>query len=327
MKRRAFIRLLGVTAIGAPSIVRAQKSVPIIAFLGIGSPEILGSRLAGFRRALSDAGFNEGKNLTIEYHSFTGRYEGLTQVLEDLDRRRIAAIVVPGSTPITLAAKKSVTAVPIIFGVAENPVSLNLVSSLAHPGGNATGVNFLAIEFDTKRLGLMHELLPNATRIALLLNPANARYTEATKQALVAAAPAMSVDFAFFNASTPDEIDIAFQAMSRERVEAVFIATEAFFASRVAQLPELAIRHRLPASFANREHARAGLLMSYGASQDEIGHQIGTYAARIINGAKPEDLPVQQAVKFDLVINLKTAQVLGVAVPPILLARADEVIE
>jgi putative tryptophan/tyrosine transport system substrate-binding protein len=327
MHRRNFIGLIGGGAIAWPLAAHAQNSIPVVAYLGVGSPEILASRLAGFRKALSEAGFDEGRNLTVEYHSFNGQYDGLTPALEDLNRRRVAAIVIPGSTPITLVAKKTAAAVPIVFGVAENPVSLGLVDSLAHPGGNATGVNFLALEIDTKRLDLMHDLVPKAKRIAVLLNPANARYTEGTKQALAAAAPAIGVDITFFNASTPDEIETAFAAMERERAEALFIATEAFFSSRAAQLSALAIRYRLPASFANRELARAGLLMTYGANSEEVGHQIGVYVGRILRGAKPDDLPVIQTSKFDLVINMKTAQALGVAVPPMLLARADDVIE
>ncbi len=327
MRRREFIGFAGGAAVTWPLAVRAQNSLPVVAYLSVGSPEVLALRLAGFRKGLNEAGLTEGQNVTIEFHSFNGQYEGLTPVLEDLNRRRVAAIAIPGGTPVTLAAKKIATAVPIVFGVAENPVSLGLVSSLARPGGNATGVNFLAIEFDTKRLELMHDVVPAARRVAVLLNPANARYTEATTQALAAASPTIGVDTTFFNASTPDEIDAAFAAMARAGAEALFIATEAFFAGRAAQLAALAIRYRLPASSANRELARAGLLMSYGASSDEIGHQIGVYAGRIIKGARPDDLPVVQTHKFDLVINIKTAQALGIEVPPTLLARADDVIE
>jgi putative ABC transport system substrate-binding protein len=326
MKRREFITLVG-GATAWPLAARAQKSLPVVAFLSVGSPEAFADRLGGFRTGLNQAGFIEGQNVAVEYHWFNGQYEGLTAVLEDLNRRSVAAIAIPGSTPISLAARKTIATAPIVFGVAENPVSLGLVSSLAHPGGNATGINFLAIEIDTKRLNLMHDLVPRARRVAVLLNPANVRYTEATAQALAAAAPAIGVDLTFFKASTPDDIDAAFAAMAGEHAEAVFIGTEAFFSSRSEQLSELAIRYRLPASSATRGLARAGLLMTYGASFEKMAHQIGAYAGQIINGAKPADLPVVQADKFDLVINMKTAQALGVAVPPMLLARADEVIE
>ena len=326
MRRRDFIAVLGGAA-AWPLAARAQSALPVVAYLSVGSPQTLATRLAAFRKGLGEAGLIEGQNVAVEYHWFNGQYEGLTPVLEDLERRRVAALAIPGSTPISLAAKKTMTTVPIVFGVAENPVSLGLVASLAHPGGNATGVNFFAIEIDTKRLSLMHDLVPKAKRIAVLLNPSNARYTEATSKALAAAAPTIGVEIVFFKASTPDEIDAAFAAMAREHAEALFVATEAFFASRAAQLSALAIRHRLPASFANSDVARAGLLMSYGISIDDVAHQVGVYAGRILKGAKPADLPVVQTNKFELVINMTTAKALGIQVPPMLLARADEVIE
>jgi len=326
MRRRDFIAVLGGAA-AWPLAARAQSALPVVAYLSVGSPQTLATRHAAFRKGLGEAGLIEGQNVAVEYHWFNGQYEGLTPVLEDLERRRVAALAIPGSTPISLAAKKTMTTVPIVFGVAENPVSLGLVASLAHPGGNATGVNFFAIEIDTKRLSLMHDLVPKAKRIAVLLNPSNARYTEATSKALAAAAPTIGVEIVFFKASTPDEIDAAFAAMAREHAEALFVATEAFFASRAAQLSALAIRHRLPASFANSDVARAGLLMSYGISIDDVAHQVGVYAGRILKGAKPADLPVVQTNKFELVINMTTAKALGIQVPPMLLARADEVIE
>jgi putative ABC transport system substrate-binding protein len=326
MKRREFITLVGGAA-AWPLAARAQSALPVVAFLNVGSPELLADRVAGFRKGLAEAGFIEDRNVTVEYHWFNGQYEGLMTVLEDLNRRRVAAIAIPGGTPISLAAKKTVATTPIVFGVAENPVSLGLVSSLAHPGGNATGVNFLAIEIDTKRLSLMHDIVPNARRVAVLLNPANVRYTEATSRALAAAAPVIGVDLTFFKASTPDDIDAAFAAMANEHAEAVFIGTEAFFSSRAEQVSALAIRYRLPASSANRQLARAGVLLTYGANFEQMARQIGVYTGQIIKGVRPTDLPVVQTDKLDLVINMKTAQVLGVAVPPMLLARADEVIE
>ena len=326
MKRREFITLVGGAA-AWPLAARAQNALPVVAFLSVGSPDVLADRLAGFRKGLNQAGFIEGQNVTVEYHWFNGQYEGLTPVLEDLNHGRVAAIAIVGSTPISLAARKTVATTPIVFGVAEDPVSLGLVSSLAHPGGNATGINFQAIEIDTKRLNVMHDLVPKARRVAVLLNPANVRYTEATSRALAAAAPAIGVDLTFFKASTPDDVDTAFAAMAREHAEAVFIATEAFFSSRAEQLSALAIRYRLPASSAARELAHAGLLMTYGANFEAVAHQIGLYTGQIVKGAKPADLPVVQSDKFDLVINMKTAQVLDIAVPPMLLARTDEVIE
>ena len=227
----------------------------------------------------------------------------------------------------SLAAKAATETIPIVFGVAENPVVLGLVKSLAQPGGNATGINFFAIEIDAKRLGLMHELLPKAARFAVLVNPANVRYTEATSKSLREAAHTLGVELVFFNASTPAEIDAAFAAIARERAQALFIAGEALFASRRVQLATLTARDRIPASFPSREMVEAGLLMSYGTSLVDMARQVGVYTGSILKGAKPSDLPVLQATKFELVINLKTAKALGLDVPPTLLARADEVIE
>ena len=326
MKRREFIALAGGAAFWSVAARAQQATLPMVAFLSVGSPDTMAGRVAAFRKGLSETGYAES-NVLVEYHWLGGQYEHLTAVVDDLIRRRVAVFAIPGSTPVSLTVKAATKTIPIVFGVAENPVTLGLVASLARPGGNATGVNFFAIETDAKRLGLMHDLLPKATRIAVLINPANVRYSEATSKSLEESARTLGVNLVFFKASTADEIDAAFTAIVRERADALFVATEAFFASRGAQLAALATRYRMPSSFSTRELAQAGLLMSYGASINDMSRQIGIYTGSILKGARPEDLPVIQAARFELVINLATAKALGVEIPPMLLARADEVIE
>jgi putative ABC transport system substrate-binding protein len=326
--RREFITLLGSTAVAWPVTARAQQpAMPVVAFLAVGSPDALRARVAVFRKGLSETGYVEGRNVAVEYHWLEGNYARLPAILDDVIRRGVAVLAVPGSSPISVAAKAATATIPIVFGVADDPVLLGLVKSLAHPGSNATGVNFFAIETDTKRLGLMHELVPKATRLAVLVNPANVRYSEATTKSLRNAADVVGVEIAFFNASTPAEIDSAFTAIARERADALFIAAEAFFGSQGAQLAALATRDRIPASFTSRELVEAGLLMSYGTSITDMARQVGVYTGGILKGAKPSELPVIQPTKFEFVINLKTAKALGLEVPPTLLARADEVIE
>jgi putative ABC transport system substrate-binding protein len=325
--RREFVALFG-GAVAWPVTARAQQpAMPVVAFLAVGSPEALRARVAAFGKGLSETGYVEGRNVAVEYHWLEGNYEQLPAVLDDVIRRGVAVLAVPGSSPISVAAKAATATIPIVFGVADDPVLLGLVKSLAHPGSNATGINFFAIETDTKRLGLMHELVPKATRLAVLVNPANVRYTEATTKSLRNAADVIGVEIAFFNASTPAEIDSAFTVMARERADALFIAAEAFFGSRGAQLATLTTRDRMPASFSSRELVEAGLLMSYGTSLTDMARQVGVYTGGILKGAKPSELPVIQPTKFEFVINLKTAKALGLEVPPTLLVRADEVIE
>jgi putative ABC transport system substrate-binding protein len=331
MRRRNFILLLG--GAGAASLLRPraapaqQPALPVVAFVNSGTADVQTTRLATFRRGMSEAGYVDGQNVTVEYHWMNGHYEGLPALLDDLVRRRVAVIATPGSNPAALAAKAATATIPIVFGVAEDPVALGLVASLAHAGGNATGVNFFAAEIDAKRLGLMHELLPKATRFAVLVNPTNATSTETTAKALKEAAPSFGLELLFGNASTSAEIDTAFAAFARERASALFIAPDGFFGSRGGQLAALAARDRLPASFVSREMVEAGLLMSYGTSFDDMFRQIGIYTGSILKGTKPADLPVLQAIKFEFILNLMTARSLGVDIPPTLLARADEVIE
>jgi putative ABC transport system substrate-binding protein len=327
VKRREFIALIGGAAAAWPLAARAQQQIPVVAFLSVGSPEAMAGRVAAFRKGLSETGYAEGQNVLIEYHWLGGQYERLKALLSDLVQRRVSVIAVPGSTPASLAAKAAIADIPIVFGVAENPVELGLVRSLAQPGSNATGINFFSAETEAKRFGLMHELVPRATRFAVLVNPANVRYTEGTSKSVGQAARTFGIEVVFFKASTPAEIDAAFAAMSRERVDALFIGGEAFFASRGVQLATLTARERLPASFASRELVQAGLLMSYGTNLADMARQVGIYTGSILKGAKPADLPVTQATKFEFVINLQTAKSFGIEVSPMLLARADEVIE
>jgi putative ABC transport system substrate-binding protein len=326
IRRREFIFTLGGAA-AWPLAARAQRTMPVVAFINVGSPETRSDRVAAFRKGLSETGYIEGQNVSIEYHWLDGAYLRLPAVLDDVIQRRVGVIAIPGSGPAVLAAKAATATIPIVFGVAENPVGLGLVKSLAQPGGNATGINFFASEIDAKRLGLMHELLPKASRFAVLVNPANVRYTEATSKALREAAQTLGIELVFFNASTPAEIDAAFAAITRERAQALFIAGEAIFSVRRMQLATLTARDRIPASYAVREGVEAGLLMSYGASLVDMARQVGVYTGSILKGAEPSELPVLQATKFEFVINLQTARALGVEISPMLLARADEVIE
>ena len=328
MRRRDFIKGIAGSTTAWPLVARAQQpAMPVVGFINPGTADASTGRIAAFRKGLSEAGYAEGQNVTVEYHWLEGHYDRLPAVVPDLAQRRVAVIATPGSTEAALAAKTATTTIPIVFGVSEDPVVLGIVASLARPGGNATGVNFFANEIDAKRFGLMHELLPKATRFAVLVNPANATLTEYTSKAIKEAARALGLDALLFNASTRAEIDAAFAAFGRERADALFIAGDAFFYSRAVQLATLAMRDRLPASYPSREMVEAGLLMSYGAILADVFRQVGIYTGSILKGAKPADLPVLQSTKFEFVINLQTARSLNLDIPPTLLARADEVIE
>jgi putative ABC transport system substrate-binding protein len=326
MRRREVITLLGGAA-AWPLAVRAQQpTMPVVAFIHGGAGEPLASYAAAFRKGLSEVGYSEGHNVSVEYHWLEGHYDRLPSLLADLIRRRVAVIATPGFTDGSRAAKAATTTIPIVFGVADDPVALGLVTSLARPGGNATGINFFSQEINAKRLGLMRELLPKATRFAVLLNPTAASVT-AVKKTLQDAAGTLALELAFCNASTRDEIDAAFAGFARDKPDALFIMADGFFAGRALQLALLAMRERIPGSFSARPQAQAGLLLSYGVDIIDTFRQVGAYAGQILKGAKPADLPVQQSTKFELVFNLVTAKALGLTVPDTMLARADEVIE
>jgi putative ABC transport system substrate-binding protein len=323
LKRREFITLLGSAATAWPLAARAQQTVPVVAFVTGGTASA--SRLVAFRSGLGDTGYAERQNVTVEYHQLDGRYERLPALLAELVQRRVAIIAAPNSTAVALAAKAATQTIPIVFGASENPVSLGLVASLAHPGGNATGINFLSREVNTKRLGLMHELLPAARRFGVVLNPANISALDSKE--LQEAARGLGLEVLTFEARSADEIDAAFPAITRERCEGLFIAGDAFFTSRAVQFALLAARNALPASYASRDLVEAGLLMSYGVDFPDVFHQVGTYVGRILKGEKPADLPVQQSSKFEFVINMRTAKLLGVPVSNGMQLIADELIE
>jgi putative ABC transport system substrate-binding protein len=328
MRRREVIKLLGGAVAAGPLAARAQQpGMPVVGFVNGRSPEA-SVRIAGaFQRGLNEAGYVEGQNVTVEYHWLNGQYERLPSLMADLVRRRVAVIATPGSNPAALAAKAATTTIPIIFGVSEDPVRLGLVANLARPGGNATGINFFVAEVLAKRLGLLHELVPKAFRIAVLVNPANAPNAEATLRDIPDAARAIGLQIQVLNASTSREIEAAFATLVRERADALFVGPDGFLASRRVQFATLAARHLIPTAHATREAVEAGGLMSYGSDIADMFRQAGVYTGQILKGIKPADLPVLQSTKFEFVINLQTARALGLEVPNSIQLLADEVIE
>jgi putative tryptophan/tyrosine transport system substrate-binding protein len=276
---------------------------------------------------LNGSGYVEGQNVTVEYHWLEGQYDRLPALMADLVRRQVAVIATTGSVPAVLAAKAATATIPIVFGVPQDPVELGLVASLARPGGNATGTNFFASEVAAKRLRLLHDLLPKAVRVAVLVNPANAATAEPTLREVQEAAPGIGVQTQILNAKTIGEIDGAFAGLARDRPDALFVAPDGFFTSRAVQFATLTARERIPAAYAASNFVAAGGLMSYGTDLVDAFHQVGVYTGRILKGAKPADLPVTQSTKFKFVINLQTARTLGIDVPPGVLSIADKVIE
>jgi len=327
MRRRAFITLLGGAA-AWPLVARAQQvAVPLVGLLDQRSPDELANRLRGFRQGLKEAGFVEGENVAIEYRWAKGEYDRLPELAAELVRREVAVIAATGGHPAAFAAKAATTSIPVVFVASDDPVKLGLVASIARPGGNLTGINFFSAELTAKRLELLRELVPAATRVAVLVNPANVANVDNTVREVGVAARAIGLRIQILNASTIHEINAAFATLVREHADAVFVGIDPFFNSRRTQLVHLATRYAVPASYPARDFAEAGGLMSYGTNIADAWHQVGIYAGRILKGAKPADLPVVQSSKFELVINHQTAQMLGLAVPDKLLATADEVIE
>jgi putative tryptophan/tyrosine transport system substrate-binding protein len=326
VRRREFITLVGGAAAAWPLAARAQQSkMSVIGYLGPGSAAASASTLAVFRQSLAGAGYVEGRNIAIEYRFAEGRYDRLSEMAAELVRQQVMIVATGGTAP-ALAAKAATATLPIVFSVTDDPVALGLVVSFPRPGGNATGVNFPLAELAAKQLGLLHELVPAARRIGLLVNPNNSPSEAVTKDVTVAAS-AMGVEIGVVEADNNRAIETAFATLVRTRVEALLIGTDPFLFSRRVQLATLATRHAIPAAFAAREFPEVGGLMSYGTSLTEVFRQLGVYVGRILNGAKPADLPVVRSVTFELVINMSTARALGLEVPPTLLARADEVIE
>jgi putative tryptophan/tyrosine transport system substrate-binding protein len=327
MRRREFITLLGGAVAMWPFAASAQQlTMPVVAFIRDGSADANARFVAAFRKGLSENGYVEGQNVTVEYHWLEGHYDRLPALLAELIRRKVAVIATPGNVP-SVAAKAATATIPIVFGAGEDAVELGLVASLNRPGGNATGINFFGGEVVTKQLGLLHELVPKAVRVAVLVNPANTKIAESYLREVQDAAPALGLQIQILNASTIGEIDAAFATLARERPDALFVTGDAFFVSRRGQLVTLAAVDKIPATYSNREFVVAGGLMSYGTDLADMFHQIGIYTGSILKGAKPADLPVLQISKFEFLINRTTAKALGLTIPAGVLSIADEVIE
>jgi putative ABC transport system substrate-binding protein len=327
VKRREFITLIGGAAAWPLAALAQQPAMPVIGLLHPASLELWVDRLRAFHRGLKETGYVEHENVAIEYRWAEGRYERLPELVADLVRRQVAVIVAGGGPPSALAAKAATTTIPIVFIVPEDPVRLGLVASLARPGGNATGINFYGGELVAKRLELLRELVPTAIRVAVLVNPTNTANTETTLKDVQSAARAIGLQIQVLNASTIGEIDAAFATFTLARPDALFVGNDPFFTSRRVQLANLAARHVVPMTSGTREYAEAGGLISYGSDVRNAYRQMGVYTGRILKGAKPADLPVVQASKFELVINAGTARMLSLTVPASLLSIADEVIE
>jgi putative tryptophan/tyrosine transport system substrate-binding protein len=324
LKRREFVTLLGGAA-AWPHTARAQQpTMPVVGFVNVRSDPRTAIAL---RKGLSEAGFIEGQNVTVEYHGLEGQNDRLPALMADLVRRRVAVIATPASSAAALAAKAATTTVPIVFGVGDDPVKLGLVASLARPGGNATGVNVFTIEVAAKRLGLLHDLVPKAVRIAVLNNPTNVPISEVTLRDIPEAARTIGLQIQILNASTIREIEAAFAELARDRADVLFVAPDSSFANRRVQFATLAMRYAIPASYHSREFVEVGGLMSYGTDILDMYRQVGVYTGQILKGAKPADLPVLQSTKFEFVINLQTARALGIEVPNALLLVVDELIE
>jgi putative tryptophan/tyrosine transport system substrate-binding protein len=324
MKRREFITLLGGAA-AWPLTARAQQpAMPIVGFVNSGSSVVSWSN--AFRNGLNETGYIEGQNVTVEYHWLEGQFDRLPSVMADLVRRQGAVIATPAGNYASLAAKAATTTIPIVFGVAEDPVKMGLVISLARPSGNATGINFFSNELLAKRLGLLHDLVPKAVRIALLVDPANFSTAENIRD-LTEAARVLGLQITTLNASTAGEIEAAFATLVRDRTDALFVNADVFFTTQAMHIARLAAQYGIPAVYSSRAYPEVGGLMSYGPDILETCRQVGVYTGQILKGGKPANTPVLQLTKIELVINLKTAKTLGLDVPLGLSAAADELIE
>ena len=328
MKRREFITLLGGAAVAWPLAARAQQpAMPVIGFLGSESQDGYAERLRGYRQGLKEAGYTEGENVAIEYSWANGHVDRLPVLATELVRRGVAVIAALGSVNTGVAAKAATTTTPIVFLAGEDPVRLGLVASVARPDGNLTGINLFNSELNSKRLELLRMLIPTAARVAVLVNPTDRANAETVMRDLDPAARTIGMQVQLFEARTSSEIDIAFASIARTQPDALFVAGQTYFNSRRIQLVHLASYYRLPAAYGSRAYPDTGGLMSYGADVTDAYRQAGAYTGRILKGAKPADLPIVQPSKFQLVISAQTARMLGLTVPPSLLATADEVIE
>jgi len=328
MRRREFVTLIGGAAAAWPLAARAQQPVmPVVGFLGTVSPDGFEARVRDFRLGLKDAGYVEGENVSIEYRWAENKLDRLPALGFELVRRQVTVIVAAGGTAAAIAAKGLNTTIPVVFGIPEDPVQLGLVMSLARPGGNMTGVNFFAGEVLAKRLELLRELVPTAVLVAVFVNSANPERAAMQVKELEAAARATGLQIRVYHTGSVRDINVAFAAFAHERPDALFVSADPVFVVHRVQLANLAARHAIPSSFSVRDIVEAGGLMSYGTNISDAYRQIGVYAGRMLKGAKPADLPVLQSTKFELVINAQTATMLGLTVPPSLLAIADKVIE
>jgi ABC-type uncharacterized transport system substrate-binding protein len=327
MRRRELLAGLVGVAAARPLAAGAQKGVPVIGFLSSASPDLHASLLQAFREGLRETGYVEGRNVAIEYRWANGQNERLPALAAELVSREVSVIAAPGSTPAVLAAKEATATIPIVFQVGIDPVAAGLVASIARPGGNVTGLTGLNTELGVKRLELLRELVPTANAIALLINPTSSLVSERITRELQSSARALGVQLHIVQASTERDFDPAFATLAQTGVSGLVIAPDALFISRSDQLAALTLRHAVPTITQFREFVAAGGLMSYGGNLTDVYRLCGVYAGRILKGEKPADLPVQQLTKVELIVNLKTARALGLAVPPTLLARADEVIE
>jgi putative ABC transport system substrate-binding protein len=327
MRRRDFIKVVAGSATASPLAARAQPAMPVVGFVNGFSAAASARYVTAFRKGLSETGHVEGQNVAVEYHFLEGQYNRLQALMADLVRRQVSVIVAAASDVTARAAKAATSTIPIVFGVGEDPVRLGLVANLARPGGNATGVNFFVVDLIAKRLRLLHDMVPKAVRIAVLLNPDNASIAETTLREAQAVAPAIGLKIQILNATTIGEIDAAFASLARGGADALFVAPDGFFTSRAVQFATLAARDRIPATFSNIDYVTAGGLMSYGTDMPDTFRQVGVYTGIILKGGKPADLPVLQSTKFVFAINLQTVRALNIEVPPGLLAIADEVIE
>jgi putative ABC transport system substrate-binding protein len=327
VRRRDLIALLGGAAAAWPVAARAQQAArPVVGFVSSRSPDDAARYGPPFRKGLGETGFMDGQNVTIEYYWLDGQYERAPPLMADLVSRRVAVIVTPGGTPVSLAAKAATATTPIVFGVGDDPVQLGLVTNFARPEGNATGIQLPFVAVTAKRLGLLHDMVPRATRIAVLVNPANPQ-SEPASRAISEAARALGLQIQVLKATTSREIEDAFETLARDPADALFVFPDAFFGSRRVQFVILATRHAIPATYPDRAFAEVGGLMSYGSDVEDMFRQTGVYAGRVLKGAKPAELPVVQSSKFELVINQVAARVLRLSVPGYLLSIADEVIE